>query len=227
MVLMGYDPVFDSQQNKALLALCARRTIRTAAIFGIVWGCINLVIGYFAVQVNLLNAGVIILGLLMLGAGIAALRKPSLGALLSEAIVSALLLCWNVAITIIAIRVDPSETSGLGHGVILPAIAAVAFFRRYKRLAHLRDMISEMDHSVVKEASGLCKQLFVHKLKQSPDIAETTSPRCRLRFLSDSVFCAQRNFANAFQMSRPAFQQCITNMNKKDFASSCVTRSAN
>ena len=72
-----------------------------------------------------------------------------------------------------------------------------------------------MDHATVKEASGLCKQLFKSKLKQSPDIAEASSRRCRLRLMSDSVFCAQRNLARAFHMNRQNFQQCIKDMNKK------------
>ena len=37
-------------------SLFARKTIRTAAIAGIVWGIINLLIGYQAVQVNILNS---------------------------------------------------------------------------------------------------------------------------------------------------------------------------
>ena len=67
---MPHHPVFDSAQNQALLVVCARKTIRNAAILGIVWGAINLAIGFFAVQVMVLNAGIFILGLLMFGAGI-------------------------------------------------------------------------------------------------------------------------------------------------------------
>ena len=56
---MAHDPIFDSAENQALLVVCARKTIRTAAIAGIVWGSINLLIGYFAVQANPLNAGIL------------------------------------------------------------------------------------------------------------------------------------------------------------------------
>jgi hypothetical protein len=85
---MTYDSVFDSAENQALLAVCAHKTIRTAAIAGIVWGAINLGIGYFAVQANPLNAGILVLGFLMLGAGVTAMRKPSLHSLLAEAFIS-------------------------------------------------------------------------------------------------------------------------------------------
>src|ERR1700730_9699375 len=211
---MTHDPVFDSTENQALLVVCARKTIRTAAIVGIVWGAINLVIGFFAVQANPLNAGILVLGLLMLGTGVMAIRKPTLHSLLSEAVVSVLLLCWNIGIAVINARAGYSDGIG-GHGLIWPAIAAVVFFRQYLRLGHLRDAISAMDHGMVKEASTLCKQLFKNKLKQSPDIVQASSKRYRARLMKDSIFCAQRNVSHAFHMSREHFRQCIRDLGQK------------
>ncbi len=211
---MPHDPIFDSAQNQTLLVVCARKTIRNAAVLGIVWGAINLVIGLFAVQANALNAGIFVLGLLMFGAGITALNKPSIHSLLSEAFASALLLCWNIAIIIFNARAGYANHIN-GHGLIWPLIAAIIFFRQYKRLGHLQEAITSMDQATVKEASGLCKQLFKSKLKQSPDIVQTTSKRCRLRLMSDSVLCVQRNLATAFSLNRTDFQHCILNPNKK------------
>ncbi len=211
---MKHDPIFDSTENQALLVVCARKTIRTAAIAGVIWGCINATIGFFAVQANPLNAGILVLGLLMLGTGVVAMSKPSLHSLLSEAVVSLLLLCWNVGITIFNVRSGYADHIN-GHGLIWPAIAAVIFFRQYIKLGHLKDAICAMDQATVKEASGLCKQLFKSKLKQSPDVAEASRKRCRLRFMSNSVFGAQRNLARAFHMSREHFKQCIRDTNKK------------
>ena len=57
--VMPHDPVFDSTENQAPLVVCARKAIRTAAIAGIVWGIINLLIGYTAVRVNVLNLGIL------------------------------------------------------------------------------------------------------------------------------------------------------------------------
>ena len=74
---MSHDPVVDSTENQALLVVCARKTIRHAAILGIVWGAINSVIGFFAVKATPINAGILVLGLLMLGTGVIALNKPS------------------------------------------------------------------------------------------------------------------------------------------------------
>ncbi len=129
---MTHDPVFDSTENQALLVVCARRTIRTAAIAGVVWGCINLAIGFFAVQVNPLNVGLLALALIMLGTGITALTKPSLHALLAEAFVSLLLLVWNIGIMVL--NVNAGGTNHVdGHGLIFPLIAAVVFFQQVQK----------------------------------------------------------------------------------------------
>ena len=210
---MQHDPVFDSTENQALLVVCARKTIRTAAIAGIVWGIINLFIGLRAVQVNILNLGLLGLAFLMLGIGIVALVRPSLHALLGEAVVSLLLLCWNLGVTALNASVGHTQNVN-GHGLILPAIAAVIFFKQYIKLGHLKEAVRTMDHKTVKEASGICKQVFKSKPNESPDIAEASSKRCRLKFMSDSVFCVQRNLLTAFHMSRANFQQCITDPNR-------------
>src|SRR5712692_10266036 len=211
---MQHDSVFDSAENQALLVVCARKTIRTAAIAGIVWGVINLFIGFNAVQVNVLNVGLLALAFLMLGTGIIALARPSLHALLGEAVVSVLLFCWNIGAAALNARGGHTENLN-GHGLILPAIAAVIFFKQYIKLGHLKEAISAMDRAMVKEASAVCKQVFKSKLNESPDIAEASSKRCRLKLMSDSVFCVQRNLAAAFHMSRANFQQCITDVSRK------------
>src|SRR5437868_8191332 len=130
---MPHDPIFDSAENQALLVVCARETIRTAAVAGIIWGAINLIWGFIAVLANRINAGILVLGLLMLGTGVAAIRKPSLHSLLSEAVVSALLVCWNVGIMVFNARHGYGDHVN-GHGIIVPAIAAGIFLRQYLKL---------------------------------------------------------------------------------------------
>src|SRR5207248_5282944 len=215
MVLpMNYDSIFDSTENQALLVVCARKTIRTAAIVGIVWGAINLAIGFVAVQATPLNAGILALALLMLGAGLVALRKPSLHSLLAEAVVSVLLLIWNIGVAVINVRAGYSDHAD-AHSLIWPAIAAAVFFRQYLKLGHLKDAIGAMDDQRIKQAAALCKQLFRSKLKQSPDIVQASSKRLRARLMTDSIFCAQRNLAHAFHMSRDQFRNCIPDPEKK------------
>lgn len=211
---MPHDALFDSTENQALLVVCARKTIRNAGVAGMVWGVINLIIGYGAIQVSILNLGLLALALLMLGTGIVSLTRPSLHALLGAAVVSLLLLLWNLSVTALNLMAGDIEHT-TGTGLILPLIAAVIFFKQYFKLGHLKESIRAMNHETVKEASGLCKQLFKSKLKASPDIAEASSRRCRMRLMSDAVFCAQRNLARAFYLSRASFQGCIPDLNQK------------
>jgi hypothetical protein len=211
---MQTDPFFALNENQSLLVICARHKIRSAAIFGIIWGIINLLIGVHAIRINLLNAGLVLLALLMLGIGINAIRKPSFHCLLAEAVVSALLFVWNVGIAMI------NATAGVAshvnpHGIIWPAVAAAVFFQQYRRLGHLKEAMSATAHDTVKEATALCEGLFKAKLKESPDIAEASSRRCRMRLMSDAVFCVQRNLAAAFYINRPALQHCIPDLNRK------------
>jgi hypothetical protein len=211
---MEADPTFNSSENQALLVVCARKTIRNTGIGAIIWGVINLGIGYVGIQVSIFNIFVLALAFMMLGTGILALTKPSLHALLAAAVVSTLLLFWNLSVMALNIIAGSPEYS-IGGGFIMPLIIAVVFFRQYLKLHHLKEDIGAMDHLVLKEATGLCKQLFKSKLKESPDIAEASSRRCRMRFMSDAVFCAQRNLARAFYMSRANFQECIKDTSKK------------
>jgi hypothetical protein len=211
---MQADPSFALNENQALLVVCARKKIRNAAILGVVWGAINLLLGAFAIQLNPINAGLVVLGLLMLGTGITALRKPSLHCLLLEGSVAAILFLWNFAMAILNAS-DGVATHINPHAVIWPAIAAGVFFHQYRRLGHLREAMSVMAHATVKEATVLCKGLFKAKLKESPDIAEASSRRYRMRFMSDAAFCVQRNLAAAFYLNRATVQQCIPDLNRK------------
>src|SRR3954471_15612385 len=134
---MQTDPSFALHENQALLVVCARKKIRNAALLGIVWGAFNLLLGAFAIQVNPVNAGLVLLGLVMLGTGITALRKPSLHCLLAEGVVAALLFAWNLGIAIL------NASAGIAphlnpHSLIWPALAAAMFFRQYRHLGHLK-----------------------------------------------------------------------------------------
>src|SRR5436190_14801756 len=156
---MQTDPFFSLAENQSLLVICARKKIRNAAILGIVWGVFNLLLGYFGVRVNPLNAGLIVLALLMLATGVTALRKPSLHCLLAEGFVAALLFVWNFGITIL--NASAGDASHINpHTLIWPALAAVVFFQQYRRLGHLKEAMSAMAHETVKEATALCKGLF-------------------------------------------------------------------
>jgi hypothetical protein len=211
---MSYDPLFDSNQNQALLVICARKKIRAIGIGGLIWGLINLFLGFAAMRVNLLNLGLVFLALLMLGTGIYAMAQPSLTALFVEAVVSALLFCWNVGVTIFNVRAGHASNVN-GHGLVFPALAAILFFREYYRLGHLKEAIRTIDAQTVQQATTVCKQLLKKKIKQEPDVAESAGKKCRAQFLSDSVFCVQNGLARAFHISVADFKKCIKDLGAK------------
>jgi len=121
---MAYDPLFDSEENKALVAICTRKLIRNIGIGGIIWGVINVGIGIAAVQEAPINVGILILGVLMLGTGIQALARPTLGVLLTETIVTVLLVAWNVGMFFIN-RGEGAPTDP--RGFLFPLIISVVF----------------------------------------------------------------------------------------------------
>jgi hypothetical protein len=207
---MATHPAFESTENRFLLVIGARKTMRNAGTIGVIWGVLNFGIGIVAMKYNAINGGMVLLGVIMLTAGIYTLLRPSLNTLLVEALVSALLFAWNVGIAFLNGMSGHASQPNL-HGLIFPLIAAVALFNQYRKLGHLKEAISAMDPLAVKKATSACKEMFREKLKAKNDIVEASSKRCRVRLLGDRVFCAQRNLNRAFHMDLPTFRACITN----------------
>ena len=42
---MAYDPCFDSEENKTLLAICTRKLISKIGLAGVAWGAIAIIGG--------------------------------------------------------------------------------------------------------------------------------------------------------------------------------------
>jgi len=209
---MNSAEIFDKPENRVLLVVCARRQIRNIGIGGLIWGILNIVIGAFAVQVNSINIGILLLGLLMLGAGINALRKPSLSALLLEAFVSLSLFVWNVFITAVN-TLDGAPVRP--QGVIFPAVIAAVFFNQHKKLRHLKDMIETLPAEDLKRAKAICKELQRKKVKKEPNIAESTDKKFRFALTGDRIFCFRRDMLRAFYVSKTEFQFLLGDLTKK------------
>ncbi len=198
---MGYDPWFDSEENRALMAICTRRLIRNIGIGGILWGAVNSAIGAAAIQASLLNTGLLALGLLMLGAGVQALRRPTLGILLAETLVAALLFLWNLGISLLNLQAGgPFEPRGL----VFPLVIVAVFARHYRKLGHLRDLVSSMAPEQIEAARKTCKAMIRRKLKEEPFLVETRDRRCRAQLMDDRAFFIQRDLMRAFVGSREA-----------------------
>lgn len=203
---MRHDPWFDSDQNKTFMAICTRKLIRNIGIGGVVWGVINIGIGVIAIKETTINVGILILGIMMLGTGVQALRRPTLGILLTETIVTVLLLLWNLGISILNLLAtgacDP-------HGIIFPLIIAVVFANYYRKLGHLRELIASVAPEKIEATKKLCKALLKKKLKDEPLIVQTSGGKCRAQLLGDQAFFIQRDLMRAFVGSREAIRAAV------------------
>ena len=192
---MDYESWYDTDENKTLLAICARKLISNIGVGGILWGLLNTVIGIVAIQDTVINAGILILGLMMLATGIQALRAPSLGVLLAETIVTVLILVWNLGISVLNFLVlgvfDPL-------GLIFPLIVAIVFFGFYRRLGHLREQIRSVEPEQIKATKEICKTLAKKKLKEEVSIIRTKDGKCGAQLMEDRAFFIQRDLMRAF-----------------------------
>jgi hypothetical protein len=192
---MKYDSFFDTEDNKTLTAICTRKLIRNIGIGGIIWGIINLLIGIAAIQVTMLNAGIIILGVLMLITGNYALKKPSFEVLQAETLVCALLFFWNVGIAVLNTMAGSTFEP---RGLIFPGIIAFVMFKYYRRLGYLRGRIESVDPEQIEQARKMCKALSGIKLKNEPSVIQTTNGRCRVKFMDKTGLFIQRDLMRAF-----------------------------
>ncbi|MFH0952829.1 MAG: hypothetical protein V1873_00710 [Verrucomicrobiota bacterium] len=209
---MDYEPWFDSRENRALLAICARRLIKNTGIGSIVWGALNMAVGLFAVGATLLNLGILVLGLLMLGAGIYALTKRSLNAFLAETVVAILLFLWNLGISIlnyVAFHVvDP-------RGLVVPLLIAWYFYKHYSKLQHLKEQIESVEPAQMKATKDVCKTLLKKKLKEEPAVIQTSDGKCRAQLLEDTAFFVQRDLLRAFVAPKQDVQKAIAKPDAK------------
>lgn len=192
---MRYDAFFDTEDNKTLTAICTRRLIRNIGIGGIIWGVINLLLGIAAIQVTSLNAGILILGTLMLITGTYALKKPSFEVLQAETLVCALLFFWNVGIAVLNTMAGSTFDP---RGLIFPGIIAFVMFKYYRRLGYLRGWIESVDPEQINQTRQMCKTLLKIKLKNEPSVIQTTNGRCRVKFIEKTGLFIQGDQIRAF-----------------------------
>lgn len=209
---MAYQAWFDAQENRVLLAICARRLIRKIGIGGIVWGSINTVFGLYSLWGSPLNLIGVGLALLMLYLGVEALLLPSLKALLGEAAISVLLLLWHALLLVLTRRgpagVPISE-------LVFPLIAAGVFTHYYLKLRPVRDLITTVSAAEVRNMTSMCKALARQPLKGNPRLAETSDRKCRVQLFADKAFFVQRDLRVAFVAPRAELRRVVAKFDRK------------
>jgi hypothetical protein len=215
---MATESWLETDENKTLLAICARKAIKGYGIFGIIWGVINIAIGLFLFQHNPVNVGVLALGTVMIASGVYCLTKPNVKAILIEAIVSCLILIWNVGITVYSVSngagINPNE-------IIWPVIAAVVLFKEYLRLQHVADLIAAVTADQIKQATQTCKGILKKKWKKDPSVALVQAGSflgaggARLQRMEGKVFFVRGNPLRAFVMPDEALRASFSNLTVK------------
>jgi len=205
---MAHDKLFDTEENRALTAICTRKLISNIGIGAIIWGVINIALGIDAMQDTLLNVGLVILGVMMLGTGVQALVKPTLGVLLTETIVTVLLLLWNIGISILNYQVIGTFEP---RGLIFPLIIAVVFANSYIKLGHLREQIASVEPEKIKTTKQMCKTLLKKKLKTEPSVVETSDRKCRAQLMDGNAFFIQRDLMRAFVGTKEDIRKAVAN----------------
>lgn len=211
---MPYDTWFDTPENRTLIAICTRKLIKNIGIGGIIWGAINVVIGIMAIQETIINAGILILGVAMLGTGVRALQSPTLGVLLTETIVTGCLFLWNLAMSVLNLMAgemfDP-------RGLIFPLVIVFLFANNYRKLGHLRDLIEKVVPAEIDATKRVCKAIVKKKLKEEPAIIQTTDRKCRAQLMDEKVFFIQRDMLRAFIAPRDAVRAGVEKPDAKSW----------
>ena len=209
---MSGDRLFYTEENKVLISICARKLISKIGIGGIIWGAICIAVGIDSLPLSILNIGLVILGLIMLGTGIIAIKSPSLGVLLTEAIVAILIFLWNLGVSTLNYR-----ASGVFEiqYLIMPLIFASIFIIYYVRLGHLRKQIASIDPAKIRQTRKICKALLKKKIKKEPSIIETKDRRCRAQLMEEKAFFIQRKMTRAFVGSKKEIRNAIVKSDAK------------
>ena len=200
---MAIENWLETDENKTLLAICARKAIKGYGIVGIVWGVINIAIGVAAIRQNIINAGILVLAALMIASAIYCLTRPNVTAILIEAIVSCLLLAWNVGIAVLNLSAGAAFNP---RGVIFPLIVAVVLFKKYGQLQAIKDLIAAVSAEQIKQATLTCKGILKKKWEKDPSVAVTRtgaffgSGGARLQRMEGRAFFVMGNLSHAFVM---------------------------
>ncbi len=64
----------------------------------------------------------------------------------------------------------------------------------------------------------MCRELLKKKIKVELEIAEAVGKRCRVQFMSDSVFCVQKGLTRAFHLRVEEFRNGLKDVNAKKLA---------
>jgi len=112
-----------------------RKNLRSSGGWSILWGAFAILGGLASLEQSGCNGVLVLIGLFLVGTGIAAWRKPSPGALQADAAAMLLVGLWNIAITLTS--GDSSQNFWAIAGVV-QIVWAVQRFARHSKFARVQ-----------------------------------------------------------------------------------------
>lgn len=211
---MDCDDLFESEENKALLAICTRKMIGKIGWGGILWGLLNTVNGYFALQDDDINIILLIIGISILFTGIFAVVKHTVTALLLESVTSFALVSWNIYVSFYNFKITGQYEL---NGVIFPLAVAITFFSNYFKLRKYSGYIRDVKSEDIKISEKITKDIIKAKPRKDQTILDTSNIRCRVKLMDDSAFFVHKDLSVAFVVDRESILQKLIDKNAKKY----------
>ena len=213
---MGWNEAFDREENRILLGMCTRNTIRMYGIGALIWGIINLALGFAAVKEASINYILVAVSLGITITGISAVINPGLKLLFTASIVTFVLWLWNIFVLFYNY-----STTGFVHfslfGDVMTLVVAVSFFIQYKKLQFIQDIVTGITGEQFKQTKKICKALFKTKQKKFPNICAISRPRGKVELREDKAFFLEGMMLAAFLVNREELRECIDDPSAKKY----------
>ncbi len=116
-----------------------RKNLRSSGGWSIFWGALAILGGLASLEQSGCNGVLVLIGLFLVGTGIAAWRKPSPGALQADAAAMLLVGLWNIAITLMSGDSSQSFWAIAGVIQIVWAVQRFAKHSKFARVQHISE----------------------------------------------------------------------------------------
>lgn len=118
-----------------------RKNLRSSGGWSILWGAFAILGGLASLEQSGCNGVLVLIGLFLVGTGIAAWRKPSPGALQADAAAMLLVGLWNIAITLTSGDSSQSFWAIAGVVQIVWAVQRFARHSKFTRVQHIPESL--------------------------------------------------------------------------------------
>ncbi|MBC7250129.1 MAG: zinc ribbon domain-containing protein [Anaerolineae bacterium] len=134
-----------------------RNSLRSSGGWNIFWGIVAILTALATVEQSGCNAVLLLLGLFLIGAGIAAWRSPGPSTLQANGVALLLVGGWNIGISLLALSAgEPSQSFWivLGGFQVIWAIQRFAQSSKFGRVQHVPESTIARAESLVKQVQG-------------------------------------------------------------------------